>query len=195
MEFGIVNRAIKGQDDCGDAYFIKEFENKVLIAVIDGLGHGSDAAAASARAVEYLENNYEKRLTEIIRGCHKDLKGTRGAAIGIALIDLERSVLRYSGVGNIEIRVRSRATIRPVSINGILGYNLRKVREEEFPYSPGDIIIIHSDGVSGKFDLNLYPPEFLGQHPQEIAEKIVSEFGRERDDLTVVVARQKKMGN
>lgn len=110
--------------------------------------------------------------------------------MGIALIDPDRSALRYAGIGNIEIRVKSQSVVRPVSVNGILGYNLRKVREEEFPYSPGDIIILHSDGVSGKFDLNLYPPEFLGQHPQTVAEGIAAEFGRARDDLTIVVARQ-----
>lgn len=192
MKFGVINRALKGEKLCGDAYFIKEFENRILIAVIDGLGHGDDAAAASNAAVEYIKNHYQKSLTEIIKSCHEELKNTRGAAIGIALIDLKSSTLRYAGVGNIEVRVKSRTVIRPVSINGILGYNLRKVREEEFPYSPGDLIILHSDGISTKFDLNLYPPEFLGQHPQTIAERIATEFGRERDDLTIVVARQDK---
>ena len=192
MQFGIVNRALKGQEVCGDAYFIKEFENKALIAVIDGLGHGPDAVTASNTAVEYIKNNYQKSLTEIIKNCHEELKKTRGAAVGIALIDLESSTLRYAGVGNIEVRVKSRTVIRPISVNGIVGYNLRKVREEEFPYRQGDIIILHSDGISTKFDLNLYPPEFLGQHPQTIAERIAAEFGRERDDLTIVVARQDK---
>ena len=193
MQFGIVNRALKGQKLCGDAYFIREFEDKVVIAVIDGLGHGDDAAAASNTAVGHIKNNYQKSLTEIIKSCHEEMKKTRGAAIGIALIDMESSTLRYAGVGNIEVRVKSRTTIRPVSVSGILGYNLRKVREEEFPFNHGDLIILHSDGISAKFDLNLYPPEFLGQHPQTIAEKIAAEFGRERDDLTIVVARQDKM--
>lgn len=193
MQFGVISEALKGQTVCGDAYFIKEFENKVLIAVIDGLGHGTDAAVAADTTVEYLKNNYRKNLTEIIKSCHEELKKTRGAAIGIALIDLKSSALRYAGVGNIEVRVKSQTTIRLVSVSGILGYNLCKVREEEFPYRQGDIIILHSDGISAKFDLNLYPPEFLGQHPQTIAERIAAEFGRERDDLTIVVARQDKM--
>ncbi|RJQ29299.1 MAG: stage II sporulation protein E [Peptococcaceae bacterium] len=195
MQFGIINEALKGQTVCGDAYFIKEFENKVLIAVIDGLGHGSDAAIAANRAVAYLKSHYEKSLTDIIKGCHEELKKTRGAAIGLALIDLDRFILRYAGVGNIEARVKSRTTIRPVSVSGILGYNLRKVKEEEFPYRPGDLIILHSDGISGKFDFNIFPPEFLGQHPQTIAERIAAEFCRGRDDFTIVVARQDKMEN
>jgi negative regulator of sigma-B (phosphoserine phosphatase) len=192
MQFGVINQASKGQTTCGDAYFIKEFENKVFIAVIDGLGHGDKAAAAANTAVEHIKNNNEKSLTEIIKGCHEKMKKTRGAVIGIALIDLDRSILRCAGVGNVEIRVRSRTTLRPVSTNGILGYNLRKVREKEFSFNPGDLIILHSDGISGKFDLDMYPPEFLGQHPQIIAERIAAEFGRRTDDLTIVVARQEK---
>lgn len=194
MQFGVVNQALKGQTTCGDAYFIKEFENKALIAVIDGLGHGDAAAAAANTAVECIKNNYEKSLAEIIKGCHEKMKKTRGAAIGIALIDLDRSTLKYACVGNIRVRVKSQRTINPVSTNGILGYNLRKVREEEFPFNLKDLIILHSDGISGKFDLNLYPPEFLGQHPQVIAERIAAEFGRRTDDLTIVVARQGRHG-
>lgn len=192
MQFGVVRRALKGQAACGDAYFFKEFENEVLIAVIDGLGHGPDAAAAAETAVEYLKNNYTKNLEEIIRGCHETLKKTRGAAVGIALIDVDLSVLRYAGVGNIRMKVRSQTRIRPVSVNGILGYNLRRVRVEEFPYTPGDLIILYSDGISGKFDLNAYPPQLLEQHSQAIAERIAAEFGEERDDFTVVVARQEE---
>lgn len=188
MQFGVINRALKGQTACGDAYFIKEFENKVLIAVVDGLGHGPDAAVAAERAVEYIADHHKGSLTEIIEGSHERLKETRGAVAGIALIDRDRSVFRYSGVGNIDIRVRARTKIRPISVNGILGHNLRKVREEAFPYSAGDMIILHSDGISGNFDLNRYPPELFRQHPQEIAKRIAAEFGRERDDLTIVVA-------
>ena len=189
MQFGVVHRALKGQDACGDAYFIKEFGSKVLISVIDGLGHGPEAEAAAIMAVEHLDGNYEKSLTDIIKGCHETLKKTRGAVIGVALVDLELSLLRYAGLGNIEVRVRSRTTIRPISVSGILGHNLRKVREEVFPYAPDDLIILHSDGISAKFDLSLYPPEFFGQHPQTMAETITARFGRERDDLTIVVAR------
>jgi len=189
MQFGVVKRALKGQTACGDAYFIKEFTNRVLIGVVDGLGHGPDAAVAAETAVEYIGNNHKKSLTEIIRGCHKELKETRGAVAGLALIDPGRSILRYAGVGNIAIRVQARTRIKPISVNGILGHNLRKVREEEFPYNRGDMIILHSDGISGKFDMKLYPPEFIRRHPQEIAERIAAEFGRESDDLTIVVAR------
>jgi negative regulator of sigma-B (phosphoserine phosphatase) len=189
MQFGVINRPLKGQTACGDAYFIKEFANQVFIAVIDGLGHGQEAAAAAGTAVEYLTKNYRESLTEIIQGSHEALKKTRGAVMGIALIDLDRAVLRCAGVGNIDIRVISRTPILPVSRTGILGHNLPKIREEEFPYAPGDLLILHSDGISGKLDLNLCPPEFLGQHPQAIAEKIAAKFGRETDDLTLVVAR------
>ena len=191
MQFGTVIKALEGEKVCGDAYFIKAFENKVLIAVIDGLGHGPDAAVAANTAVECIKNNYKKGLTEIIESCHKEMKGTRGAVIGIALIDLKNSILRYTGVGNIEAMVKSQTVFKPISINGILGYNnLHTVKEEEFPFNPGDLILLHSDGISKQFDLNIYPPEFLGQHPQIIVERVMAEFDSKRDDLCIVAARE-----
>jgi len=195
MQFGTVRRALEGQNVCGDAYFIKAFENKVLITVIDGLGHGPDAAVAANTAVEYIKNNYKKGLTEIIKGCHKEMKRTRGAVIGIALIDLKSSILRYAGIGNIEAIVKSRTMIRPNSQNGILGHNLSEVKEEEFPFNPGDLIILHSDGISKQFDLDLYPPEFFGQYPQTIVERVTAEFGSKSDDLCIVAAREDKREN
>ena len=192
MQFGMVRRALEEEKVCGDAYFIKAFENKVLITVIDGLGHGPDAAVAANTAVEYIKNNYKKGLTDIIKGCHREMKETRGAVIGIALIDLKSSILRYTGVGNIAAIVKSRTMIRPNSLSGILGYNLSEVKEEEFPFNPGDLIILHSDGISNKLDLNLYPPEFFGQHPQVIVERVTAEFGSKSDDLCIVAAREDK---
>ncbi|MBE3036869.1 MAG: SpoIIE family protein phosphatase [Candidatus Atribacteria bacterium] len=192
MQFGMVRRALEEEKVCGDAYFIKAFENKVLITVIDGLGHGPGAAVAANTAVEYIKNNYKNGLTDIIKGCHREMKETRGAVIGIALIDLKSSILRYTGVGNIKVMVKSQTVFRPISINGILGYNLHKVKETEFPFNPGDLVLLHSDGISKRFDLNLYPPEFFGQHPQAIVERIMAEFGSKRDDLCIVAAREDK---
>jgi serine phosphatase RsbU (regulator of sigma subunit) len=190
VQFGVINKPFEGELACGDAYFIKEFGNKILISVIDGLGHGINASISANKALNYFEKNYKRSLKEIIKGCHEELKQTRGAVIGIALIDLDRSILTYSGIGNIEIRIKSITKIRPISANGILGNNLKMVRVEEFPYHRGDIIILYSDGISPKFDLDRYPPLFFRQHPQKIAEEIASEFEKKNDDVTILVARE-----
>jgi serine/threonine protein phosphatase PrpC len=190
VQFGVINKPLEGETACGDTYFIKEFGSKILISVIDGLGHGINASIVANKALKYIEKNYKRNLTEIINGSHEELKQTRGAVIGMALVDLKRSVLIYSGIGNIEIKIKSIAKIRPISANGILGHNLKMVRVEEFPYQRGDIIILYSDGISPKFDLDRYPPLFFRQHPQKIAENIALEFERKNDDVTVLVAKE-----
>jgi len=190
MQFGVINKPLEGEVACGDTYFIKEFGSKVLVSVIDGLGHGINAAISAKKALTYIKNNYKKSLTEIIKGCHEELKNTRGAVIGMVLVDFDRSVLIYSGIGNIEVRIKSIINIRPISINGILGNNFKMIRVEEFPYHREDIIILYSDGISSEFDLDRYPPQFFRQHPQKIAEKIASEFERKNDDVTIVVAKE-----
>lgn len=64
----------EGEQECGDAYLIKRYEDQVLIAVIDGLGHGNKAAKASKKAIELLGTVEEESLLNLIKYCHNGLK-------------------------------------------------------------------------------------------------------------------------
>lgn len=186
MKFGVVCRPMPGKEANGDAYLIKEWEQNTLMAVVDGIGHGEEASVASRKAVEYIEKNATEDIEEIIRGCHHHLKGTRGAALGIVKIDKERSLLSYTGAGNIEVRVISDSNIRPFSMNGMVGVILRKTKKFEYPYTPRSIIMLHSDGVHTHFDLSDYP--LLHENPQYVAEQIIEKCGKKYDDATVLIA-------
>jgi anti-sigma regulatory factor (Ser/Thr protein kinase) len=168
----------------GDAYYVKEFDDKTLLVIVDGLGHGKGAEASSQRAISYIEKNYRKSLLTLIEGCHDELRGTRGVVIGIVLIKNEK--LSFAGVGNVQLHVFGERTIKPPSTPGVVGYNLSRIRESEIPYLIGDIIVMHSDGISEKFTLN--SSLLLLRNPKEIAEEIANEYGRGTDDETVIVA-------
>ena len=76
----LVKSSLMGSDDeCGDAGVIKESEGAKFLALIDALGHGRPAHEAAIIAVDYLERNHRKPLTEMMQGLHARLKGTRGA--------------------------------------------------------------------------------------------------------------------
>ena len=188
MKFGIVERPLYGNRFCGDACFIKEFGSKILICVVDGLGHGMPAATAAQKAIAYVAENYENGPTEIISGCHQALQGTRGAVMGVALVEPEQSILTYVGVGNIGIRVVAEKNLWPLSTPGIVGGNFGRLKEETVPYHSGDLVIMYSDGISEKFDVFDYP-ESLHNDPQKLAERIARGFARENDDSIIVVAR------
>ncbi|HEU5010218.1 MAG TPA: hypothetical protein VFT33_05935, partial [Gaiellaceae bacterium] len=79
----------------------------VLLAGIDGLGHGDEAARAARKAAKVVRENPSPDLAVLVQRCHNALKGTRGAAISLALVSCAEGVVTWLGVGNVEGRVLS----------------------------------------------------------------------------------------
>lgn len=189
MEFGIVHRPKSGRNISGDAYLIKEEEEATLICLVDGLGSGEAAAEAAQAAIRCVALSNTLPLSDIMAKCHQTLKGTRGAVMALLHVSFAESAIAFVGVGNIGIHVRSTALIKPISRNGIVGYRLPRLQEFTYPYTPGDLFVLHTDGISSRFTLD----DALGtegtQDVQTLANAIAQNFGKENDDVTVLVAR------
>ncbi len=99
---------------CGDALLIVEDGSSVLIVVADGEGHGPAASEASHRLCEYVANNSEQRLDDLLWGAHRALKGERGVAVIVLRVDRVAHSLSFCGVGNVELQTLSKVPIRPV---------------------------------------------------------------------------------
>ncbi len=188
MNYGIVHRPKPSRDVSGDAYLITEQKDKVLIALVDGLGSGQAAAQASRKAVQCIKENSTLALGDIIRKCHQVLKGTRGAVMMLMHVDLAAEEVAFMGVGNVGVQVRSAKPIKPISKNGIVGYRLPRLQEFRYGYTPGDLFVLHSDGISSRFILN-NPEGWNMDDPQALAEEIAQRFGKDNDDLTIIIAR------
>ena len=189
MNFGVIHRPMPGESVCGDNYLILEGDRSVLLAVADGLGHGSKAAEASAAAVKVIREGNTKPLRHLMKECHERLRRTRGAVIGIALIELGERQLRYVGVGNIRARIISQGSqVRPNSRQGLVGYNMATCFGEVYQYHPGDVVIMHTDGLSEKFNTDDISG-FFQKNAQTLAEEIADRSGKETDDVTVIVAK------
>lgn len=105
--------------------------------------------------------------------------------MGIARIDRVPCTLTYASVGNIEARViGADHVLRPVAINGIVGYNARIFRSEVFPFLPGDMLLLHSDGISDRFNLSV---SARGQDPQVLADQLAAAHGRPNDDQLLLI--------
>jgi negative regulator of sigma-B (phosphoserine phosphatase) len=189
MKFGIVHRPKSGRDISGDAYLIKEGEEATLVCLVDGLGSGEAAAEASQAAIRYVEMNSTLPLSDIMANCHQALRGTRGAVMALLRISFLESAIAFVGVGNIGIHARSTALIKPISRNGIVGYRLPRLQEFTYPYTPGDLFVLHTDGISGRFTLDGALWTEGAQDVQTLADAIAQNFGKENDDVTVLVAR------
>ncbi|MEW6261804.1 MAG: ATP-binding protein [Thermodesulfobacteriota bacterium] len=188
MKYGVISIPALGSELNGDAYVIKEFQNKALIAVLDGLGHGHNAYMVVQQAVDYIQRNYSDDIAAIIEGCHEVLRRTRGMVMRLTRIDFEEEKLTTAGVGNVDIKVDGKNQVRAVATRGIVGHNLGRLLIQDFPYSKGDTIFIYSDGVSGRFDPKIF--ELRGMEPPEIAGVVFRRFGKDLDDATIVVARE-----
>jgi hypothetical protein len=160
------------------------------LLVVDGLGHGADAARAARAAMEVLTKHPSAPPAELLHLQHLALASTRGAAASVARFNISQPQGVFAGVGNIAGRVESAAGRRQlVSHNGTLGHALRKVQEFPFDFPPDAVLILHSDGLSGHWTLADYPG-LVAKHPALIAGVLYRDHDRGRDDVSVVAIRR-----
>jgi hypothetical protein len=177
-----------GEAISGDAWAVDWHGGVCRIAVVDGLGHGPEAAAAAQAALKALQAQPDLDPAEALRLCHRALAGTRGAAISVAAIDLVAARLTYAGVGNIEAHLRQRGQRqRPIAYRGIVGYALPTIRPAEFTLEADWLLVMHTDGVSARLDLDCLV-EFTDRQPQALADAALRRVRQQTDDATVVVA-------
>ncbi len=175
---------------CGDAWAVWSAGALTSVFMSDGLGHGREAATASAIAVATFLRNGERPAEDVIAAVHDALKSTRGAAIAIAELDHRRGVMHYCGLGNISgILVRPDGTEQHlVSLSGIAGHVARRLQPFTHPWLAGQVLIMHSDGIGTHWALSRYPG-LASRHPGAIAGVIARDHRRGNDDAAVVVAR------
>ena len=189
FQIGGIGVPKRGETVCGDAWGSDIEGERLVVAVIDGLGHGPDAATASHAALAAFRQVSANTPAAIIERMHLALRSTRGAAIAVAAINRDKGQVTYCGVGNISAAIMSAGRVqRPVSHNGTVGHTLRKVQEFSYAIEPDDILVMHSDGVSTGWTIDEYP-HILGHHPSVIAASIYRDHCRHRDDATVVAIR------
>jgi negative regulator of sigma-B (phosphoserine phosphatase) len=174
----------------GDLHVVIPFPGGALVVLIDGLGHGPEAAAAAQAAVPLLEAGASDPVLALVARCHEGLRKTRGAAMSLASFSARESSMTWTGVGNVDaVLLRGASARRPgaaiVLRGGVVGYQLPTLRADTLPVSPGDILVMATDGIRGGFTEDLR----LDGRPVDIAESILARFSKGSDDAHVVVAR------
>jgi len=160
--------------------------SKLLVA--DGLGHGQDAADASVEAVRLFHRFNGHQVPTVLDYVHGGLRATRGAAVSIARFDPATGKVIFAGIGNVAGALASAGGLkRMVSMPGTAGHNARKIQSFEYPFANG-LVILHSDGLSTTWTLDRYP-NLDASHPTLIAAVLYRDFGRRRDDATVLVGK------
>lgn len=187
LNVGVVCLPMTGERACGDGWAIVGQPDGSLIIVADGLGHGPQAAEAAQEAIRILRACPTAAPELLLESMHRGLRPTRGAAVGIAAVDRRQSAVTFVGVGNIAgTIVTPEKSHRLLSHNGIVGHQMRKVQAFTYPWSEQALLILHSDGLGSRWDLAAYPG-LARRHPGLIAGVLYRDFGRGRDDVTVLV--------
>ena len=187
--WGAFTRPQVGEESNGDGYIIKTFEDRQLVAIIDGLGHGEGARVATAAAIDAVEENSEASVETILRAAHEALRSTRGAVMGLAAIDYASRTVEYSGIGNTDFRVLGGSkSLRFISLNGTLGSRLERVKvfKEQLPRAA--TMVLSTDGISDRWDPENYPG-LLGLDPQLLCGVVMRDYGRPNDDATILCGR------
>lgn len=179
-----------GETACGDTWSVRREERRLILMVADGLGHGSGAATASKAAADSFERTRTRPPVDMLDAMHHSLRTTRGAAAAIAELDYDSRKINFAGVGNISAFLLTSPTESRsfVSYPGTLGHQVRRMQEMKYDLPPTGLLVLHSDGVSARWALDRYPGLFT-KDPALIAGVLWRDFGRGRDDATVVVAR------
>jgi phosphoserine phosphatase RsbX len=191
-EIGVTQARLPGQQRSGDRVIILDTDNGLIVAVVDGLGHGEEAAiAAHAAAAELIAQAPGASLQEQMERCHAALRTTRGVVMALASIDVTKNTISWLGVGNtMGILLRGRFTegIRDETLMqraGLVGRQLPPLREDVLPVFPGDLVVLATDGIHSRFSESVRRDEAS----QSIADGILASQYGGRDDAAVIVVR------
>ncbi len=186
---GVWSRPHQDETLNGDGYFMQTRDDRTLVAVIDGLGHGAGAKEATDVAIGVLEEWKGEGVDEVLMAVHDALRATRGAVMGAAIIDRADELIHFAGVGNISARAfETPIRFQPLSTNGTLGARLGRLRVWSERWVDGATFVMASDGISETWEIQSYP-DLLKKSPQLLAGVLMRDYGRETDDATVLVVR------
>lgn len=191
VEYGVAKFILPGQDESGDQHVVCCNKNVVLIAVVDGIGHGEEAASAAKTATSILKSGVDQPVISLIEQCHEKLRLTRGVVMSLASIDSVHGMMTWLGIGNVQgalMRngarkgsVQDMLLLRP----GVVGSQIPPLQAAVLPIEQGDTLYFVTDGVRNEFALSLSALE----NPQRAADRILDQYQSGTDDALALVVR------
>lgn len=190
LEYGVATRPHPGESESGDRYLVKTWRHGALVAVVDGLGHGAEAAEVARLAVLAIEEAPSETAILLLKRCHTRLQGTRGAVVSLASFNAINGTMTWLGVGNVEgLLMRSDTRVNPnretlLLRGGVVGSELPSLRASVLPVNRGDTLVFATDGVGNGVSEVINPAD----PPEEMAKRIMEQCAKGTDDALVLVA-------
>ncbi len=168
VDCGVAKFVLPGEDESGDRHLVCRSGKGILIAALDGIGHGEGAANAAEGAISILKENADEPVISLVELCHEKLRSTRGVVMSLAFIDLEHGLMTWLGVGNVQ--------------GALMRAGAQKGSIQEVLLLRGGVA---TDGIRVEFVEELSSREA----PQRAADKILKQHSRGNDDALVLVVR------
>lgn len=192
FSFSPIVVAKPGEETSGDGVALKITDKYLKIMLADGLGHGPDANKAVNEAEQAFRIFPDYSPTETLRFLHQNIKKTRGAVINITCFDLVSKTWASAGIGNIATRFIGPSAVRnQMSYNGIVGHNIpNTMNDQVFPAELYNHVVLCSDGIKTRWDLNKYPLIYKADLSIWSA-AIYKDHARKTDDMSVITFKIK----
>lgn len=183
MNIGYVARPLAGESCCGDQGGWWDLPRRRVLALADGLGHGRHAAYAAAQAMEAVGGHLELDCEGIFSACDARLRGTRGAALAVAIVDLRDNTLTVAAIGNIRAMLLSGGRQRRLGGGrGIIGAGYGTLAPDVLALRGGDVLALYSDGMDEFATLR----DCMDGGPQAGAEQALARWDLGRDDASIL---------
>jgi phosphoserine phosphatase RsbX len=191
IDLGVACATSPGESESGDRYVCETFPDGVLLALVDGIGHGPEAAVAAEAACAVLKTHVAEPVIALTERCHDRLRFTRGVVMSLAAFDLRHNLLTWLGIGNVQGILRrfgppADGTEELLLLRaGVVGSQLPPLRASVLPVFPGDMLVLATDGVQSGFAPRITSRE----SPRQVAQVILDHHNKRTDDALVLVAR------
>jgi anti-sigma regulatory factor (Ser/Thr protein kinase) len=184
---GVSQHSLHNMAACGDVWHLAFDGANISALVIDGLGHGEEAERAGRAGEQAFALDPFASPTLLLEDLHRSMIGTRGGAVAIAQYDARQGTLTFIGIGNIGASLIAPDKSRGLASHpGIVGGQYRKAQPFDYAHVNGHLLIMYSDGLQSRWNLQDYPG-LVHRHPAVIAAVLNRDFSRGRDDITVLV--------
>ncbi|PYT95884.1 MAG: stage II sporulation protein E (SpoIIE) [Acidobacteria bacterium] len=189
-EYGVARFALPGDGESGDQYLVCCNQTGILVAAVDGIGHGAEAASAAKAAIDILRNGIGEPILSLVAKCHENLRSTRGVVMSVASVEVIHGLMTWLGVGNVQgvlVRADRKNGAQETLLlrGGVVGDQLPQLQAAVLPVAKGDLLVFATDGVRTDFTRTLSPLE----NPQRAADRILKSFSNGSDDALVLAMR------
>lgn len=191
-EIAIVGRACAGEQVSGDEALFVRRPDSMVVAVIDGVGHGAPAREAALLAAREVRAHAVRSPDELLGVIDGALVGTRGVVAAIARVEHDPATIVHAAAGNVTSRLVGKDGAMHLfgGVSRTLGARQppRRITVERVATRAHATLVMYSDGLTSAVDL-AGARDLLREPPLVIAHQLLVRYGRANDDATVAVVR------